>query len=220
MKANAKLTGFTLVELLIVVAIIAILAAIAVPNFLEAQTRSKVSRTKADMRTVATALEAYCVDNNNYPVNDGCYNVLPIQVTTPISYMTSTLIVDPFLNKEHATLPCGPPELGTYYTYTKIVTLAEMMDIVSHGGPPPPVEGIDDPSFNAGAFERYGKWRLVSNGPDRKYSQFSPAIPLGPWNETSVLGGADMPYDPTNGTVSFGNVLRTQKMSDGSAPKT
>jgi type II secretory pathway pseudopilin PulG len=50
--------------LLIVVAIIAILAAIAVPNFLEAQTRAKVSRTHADMRSLATALEAYAVDNS------------------------------------------------------------------------------------------------------------------------------------------------------------
>ena len=59
--------GFTLIELLIVVAIIAILAAIAVPNFLEAQVRSKVSRVKADHRSLATAIEAYYVDNNSYP---------------------------------------------------------------------------------------------------------------------------------------------------------
>ena len=59
--------GFTLIELLIVVAIIAILAAIAVPNFLEAQTRAKVSRVKADLRTLATGLESYRVDHNRYP---------------------------------------------------------------------------------------------------------------------------------------------------------
>jgi len=50
--------AFTLIELLIVVAIIAVLAAIAVPNFLESQTRAKVSRAKSDMRAVATALLA------------------------------------------------------------------------------------------------------------------------------------------------------------------
>jgi prepilin-type N-terminal cleavage/methylation domain-containing protein len=62
-----KLRGFTLIELLIVVAIIAILAAIAIPNFLEAQIRSKVSRVQSDMRSLATALESYFVDNNTYP---------------------------------------------------------------------------------------------------------------------------------------------------------
>ena len=59
--------AFTLIELLIVVAIIAILAAIAVPNFLEAQTRAKVARVKNDLRSVATAIEAYRVDTNKYP---------------------------------------------------------------------------------------------------------------------------------------------------------
>ena len=61
--------GFTLIELLIVVAIIAILAAIAVPNFLEAQVRAKISRGKADMRSIATALETYKMDHNKYPVD-------------------------------------------------------------------------------------------------------------------------------------------------------
>ena len=65
-RINARRKAFTLIELLIVVAIIAILAAIAVPNFLEAQVRAKVSRVKNDMRTGATGLEAYAVDYGKY----------------------------------------------------------------------------------------------------------------------------------------------------------
>jgi type II secretion system protein G len=99
--------GFTLIELLIVVAIIAILAAIAIPNFLQAQVRSKVSRAKADMRSVATGLETYYVDNNDYPMCNrytsggsgpelGRKNFhIPNSLTTPISYITS-YPMDPF----------------------------------------------------------------------------------------------------------------------------
>jgi general secretion pathway protein G len=60
-----------LLELLVVVGIIAILAAIALPNLQAARVRSKVARVQADLNTLATALECYAVDNNVYPLNAG-----------------------------------------------------------------------------------------------------------------------------------------------------
>ena len=63
-----KQKGFTLIELLIVVAIIGIIAAIAIPNLLNAIDRGKQKRTMADLRSIGTAIEAYSIDNNQYPV--------------------------------------------------------------------------------------------------------------------------------------------------------
>ena len=79
MKKNAK--GFTLIELLIVVAIIGIIVAIAIPNLLNAIQRAKQRRTMGDIRTSATAIEAYAVDMNRYPPSAGSYD-LPVGLTT------------------------------------------------------------------------------------------------------------------------------------------
>jgi len=59
--------GFTLIELMIVIAIIIILAAIAIPNYLRMTDRARRSRIAGDFTSVATALEAYSVDWGAYP---------------------------------------------------------------------------------------------------------------------------------------------------------
>jgi type IV pilus assembly protein PilA len=63
-KSNEK--GFTLIELMIVIAIIGILAAIAIPQFSAYRTRSYNSAAQADLRNAATAQEAYYVDFQTY----------------------------------------------------------------------------------------------------------------------------------------------------------
>jgi len=183
--------GFTLIELLIVVAIIAILAAIAVPNFLEAQTRSKVSRAKADIRSVATAIEAYAVDNNKYPrmthttFGDLYNGFISSVLTTPIAYISSNKLIDPFGYMRKDT----DVELLTY----------QSIDIYIQWNP----ASVYWPKCRD---LYYGKWRMCSVGPDTVYgTNLSLNYPVGQ-------------YDATNGTVSWGNIWRSQMHSDDYEP--
>ena len=181
--------GFTLIELLVTVGIIAILAAIAIPNMLAAQVRSKVSRAKTDMRTIVTALEAYHADNRRYPevlppIHEielgGAWLLKP--VTTPVAYMTS-LPADPFLPPAEPE-PLMPPEGRMTYRYT------------SSPIPPEPAK----------------IWSLSSNGPDLRsdtwgiYHGMTPGLFYG--GDPLLTDWAL--YDPTNVTVSRGDIFRAQ----------
>jgi prepilin-type N-terminal cleavage/methylation domain-containing protein len=63
-KLNTKHAGFTLVEIMIVVAIIALLAAIAVPNFLRSRKRSQATQVLEDLRILDSAVDQYAIENN------------------------------------------------------------------------------------------------------------------------------------------------------------
>ena len=198
--------AFTLIELLIVVAIIAILAAIAVPNFLEAQTRAKVSRCMSDMRSLVTAIESYAVDHSSYApygrVTQGGI-VEPISlavsgktspdltecfapvISTPIAYVTA-VPKDPFMKASSTGVPLDESgkELVEQYNYINMKMHLSLPGALSG----PPAQEV---------LEKTGDWRLIACGPDcdRGYDcKFKNLI-----------------YDPTNGTVSDGDIVRTQR---------
>jgi prepilin-type N-terminal cleavage/methylation domain-containing protein len=241
-------SGFTLIELLIVVAIIAILAAIVAPNFLEAQTRSKVSRVKADQRSMATALEAYRIDYNQYPegtdnpakydqkiadllaahpggdLSPGYYGFRTrdsdpsivagihfFTLTTPIAFMTS-ILNDPFV-----------ADASTFFTYCyrPAKNTKDAFIITSFG---PDRDLFEDRGGQLGvgssSLSPFGTLADATHNPAR----------LGDINEREVIhffereaatltdvdafGGfrdsiGDLTYDPTNGTVSDGDLWRT-----------
>lgn len=218
--------GFTLIELLIVVGILIILAAIGLPNFLAAQIRAKYARAVAELRTVATALETYAVDHNHYPLNTRYNNYsVPMSLTTPVAYITTGRLRDPF-TRIFSVAPGDPnaeiintgdrPDDVQLYTYQSVMDLETADYFASARYAPefpyePPADAIDAFGYNPGAFQRYGRWKLVSFGPDGVYYDPSKDLML-----NLILTTFDIPYDPTNGAISFGNIYRTQRASDGS----
>lgn len=178
--------AFTLIELLIVVAIIAILALIAVPNLLEASVRSKVAAVKSDHRTLALALEAYFTDNGKYP--EDYAEIRPVgthgqgRLTTPIAYLTSIPLdvfggyIDDETGKRVVvyTLGTAPDESPTRW-------------MLASSGP----NGIDETS------------------PAFEYPGYSPQI-----FDNPSSGYRYMRYDPTNGTVSPGDIIRVNDAND------
>ncbi len=208
MKKKDSLKGFTLIELLIVVAIIAILAAIAIPNFLEAQTRSKTSRVKADMRSVATAIEAYMVDNNHFPFDYAEDVLFPYYlhkgVTTPIAYMTDAArLRDAFGDKVESG---DNNEVRRRFRYRALGE--KWMCSKAQGG-----LGLWSMDYNAIGMvtgrEAHGSWLLVSKGPWGKLN-----LPVGFADGNNETDWLWLPYDPTNGTRSPGEVMRSQKQGD------
>jgi len=181
--------AFTLIELLIVVAIIGILAAIAVPNFLNARVRSMVARTYADMKAVTHGFELYHLDHGDWvPDYDGIgmgignsevrtYRAL----TTPVVYLSS-IPLDVWISKEEFVRNFNKSE--KYYEYY---------------------------GYNSGdaarleTCKKYGIGYVIrSLGPDRKAQWGGDFLNIGLRNQYYA-------YDQTNGLNSSGDIIATNR---------
>lgn len=177
--ANNK--AFTLIELLIVVAIIGILAAIAVPNFLNAQLRAKVSRVQSEMKSVSTAYQMYFLDNNAFPPHcDG-----PAQhkaVTTPVSYL-NTSVDDIFAQSETAKQDSlWPNTWGQYHPEVSMGWNERMFGFEN---------GVkNDPEFFAA--NRNAAFFIMSFAPDEDLDSPRPSAAR---------------YESSNGLISNGDFL-------------
>ena len=99
--------GFTLLEMMVVVAIIAILAGILIPNFTRARAQAQTAACIGNMKTIATALELYYTDKQSYPVA----TTASVEATFTANTMNGYLSIIP---RDPAALP------NTYYLLTTV----------------------------------------------------------------------------------------------------
>ena len=194
--SRRRAAAFTLIELLIVVAIIAILAAIAVPNFLTAQVRAKVAKVQADFRNVAVAMESYYTDNNEYPpALGGAFFRELAPLTTPVNHMTQ-IPLDPF--KPWDVCPRDTDNDQSYNAYGWCRT-------------PGDARLLDGGGYNMMRFSPSSQtldkfyWGMQGLGPDHdEEGNYLNQL----WSESYRRLLMQRMYDPTNGVQSSGDMFR------------
>ena len=195
--------AYTAIELVVVIAVVMIgivLFDFVRPNIHSAPERSKVARVQADIRTLATGLETYFIDNDCYPGwsadpslnffgdkarENPVYASLPSflrftengvrSLTTPVAYLTS-LPVDPFA-----------PVKGATFCYWAVNA--------------------------AGPGSNHSGWIVWSAGPDGKYDLTLDNIAQAydPAGDVPSAFLRELTYDPSNGTRSAGDVYRVRQ---------
>jgi competence protein ComGC len=189
--------AYTFFELLIVAAIIMLLAAIAVPNFLEARIRASVSRSKADLALLKMGIEAYRLDHRAYPPNavTGVSSAGDLVVlTTPVAYLPA-LPHDVLMQSDPKVRGIRPLERPTRrFEYLNLMQVA-------------PGEGL----HLAGAPVLLGEGRVAGliwgGGPVDAAATFPPAGFHEAEDPGRRLAERLVIYDPTNGTASPGVVI-------------
>lgn len=181
-RGESGTRAFTLIELLIVVVIIGVLAAIAIPNYLLAQIRSKVARVKGDHAALALALHQHFLDHERFP-NDSDNEPGKkhengfAELTTPIAYL-SIRPTDPFGGK-YGKAPRTVKDTAPFYVLAS---------------------GSDNAREKRADVLVVHCYAAISLGPDlADSSQDTDLFPF----RTNFLA-----YDPTNGTQSKGDLLR------------
>jgi len=165
-KVWQRRRGFTLIELLIVVAIIGILAGIAIPNFMGARTKAKVSRAFADMRSIGNALEMYYIDNGSYPASSSDLT------NSNRTYITS-IPKDPFnTNNERSTGTLADKSYG-------YISSATAWLLISNG---------PDKNPDVTSADFTDKVSGLLGGPDGVYSGFGHTEWYNPSNGTTSSG--------------------------------
>lgn len=127
-----KRRGFTLIELMVVIAIIIILAAIAIPNYLKMTERAKKSRLQSDMATLATCLETFKTDWGEYPNIDGApaFEAIPDATTNVFGELTGNGAALAEINVAGATNAIGETNgaAAPFIEYLKAGTMTSMVN--------------------------------------------------------------------------------------------
>ncbi len=124
--------GFTIIELLIVMAVIALLVGIAIPSFRSMQNQAKEARAMGDLRVMKLALENYLLKNSKYP-DVANYQAALLAETNPV---LESNLYDPFAPATTQYIYVLSSPSGKYYVVYSIGTGRDgAMDITDTGSP-------------------------------------------------------------------------------------